>query len=259
MTSDRVDALADVVRDPDLRDRAGSRSPDRRRPRRPPPSTSTRATGPRPRRGSGRPRAAASTSRPCRASRSVDSARTTASAKLMPFSGPPTSKTRPPAKRHALRRDLELRRRRRDEHLLRALGRLDRGVAGHERHARRVGAEVHRRQVGVARDDADVEGIDAQDLRHDRREDRVGALADVGRAAEDGHAAAAVELQLDARLRHRVPVDRQARAAEVGRAGEAQAAARAAACRAASSSPRPRRPCRCTRRGRSSRRGGSSP
>ncbi len=101
-----------------------------------------------------------------------------------------------------------------------------RRVAGHQGDARGIRAEIHRRQVRVARDDPDVEGIDAQHLRHDRREDRVGALADVRRAAEHRNAPAAVDLQLHARLGHGVPVDRQARAAEVGGAREAEAPSR---------------------------------
>ena len=96
-----------------------------------------------------------------------------------------------------------------DEQLARALGGLEGGVAGHERHARRIGAEVDGRQVRVRRDDADVERIDPEHLRDDVREDRVAPLPDVRRAAEDGDAAAAVELQLHSRLRHRVPVDRE--------------------------------------------------
>ena len=59
----------------------------------------------------------------------------------------------------------------------------------------------------------------------------VRSLADLGRAAEHGDAAAAIELQLHARVRHVVPVDRQAGAGEIRRAGEADAAAVAAACR----------------------------
>ncbi len=107
--------------------------------------------------------------------------------------------------------------------LLRALRRLDGRVAGHERDARGVGPEIHGCQVRVSGHDADVDRVDAEDLADDRRQDRIGALPDLGRAAEHGHSPAAVELELHARLRHRVPVDRQPGAAEVRRAGEAEA------------------------------------
>ena len=111
------------------------------------------------------------------------------------------------------------------DHLPRPLGGLDRRVADHQRHPRGVAAEVDRRQIGVADAEADVAEPDAEHLGHDRREHRVRALADLRLAAEDGDAAAAVELELDAGLRHVVPVDRQPGAAQVGAAGEAEAAA----------------------------------
>src|SRR5207244_11707982 len=77
--------------------------------------------------------------------------------------------------------------------------------------------------AGVARDAADVERIDAEHLGDDRGEHVVGALADLGRAAEHGDLAAAIDQQLHARLRHLVPVDRQPRATEIGTAGQANA------------------------------------
>ena len=63
-----------------------------------------------------------------------------------------------------------------------------------------------------------------------RHEHIVGSLADFGGAAEDRDAAAAIELQLHAGVRHVVPVDRQAGARQVRRAGQADAPASAAAC-----------------------------
>ena len=111
------------------------------------------------------------------------------------------------------------------EQIARALGGLDRGVAHHQRHAAGVGAEIDRRQIGVAGDRPHVDRVDAQHLRHARHQHVVGSLADLGRAAERGDAAAAIELQLDAGVRHVVPVDRQAGAGEVRRAGEADPAA----------------------------------
>ena len=86
--------------------------------------------------------------------------------------------------------------------------------------------EVDRRQVGVAGDGADVERLDAEDLRHASDEHVVRSLADLGRAAERRHAAAAIQLELDGGVRHVVPVNRQARAREVRRAGQSQTAAR---------------------------------
>ena len=58
-----------------------------------------------------------------------------------------------------------------------------------------------------------------------RHQHVVRALADLGRAAERGDAAAAIELQLHAGVRQVVPVDRQARAGEIRRARQADAAA----------------------------------
>ncbi len=104
------------------------------------------------------------------------------------------------------------------------LGGLERGVADHQGDARRVAAEVHRRQVGVGDAEPDVGEIDPQHLGDHRGEHRIGALANLGLAAEHRDGAGAVELQLHRRLRHVVPVDRQPGAAQVGAAGQPQAA-----------------------------------
>src|SRR5205814_7605497 len=77
---------------------------------------------------------------------------------------------------------------------------------------------------GISGHAAHVEGIAAQDFRHHGDEHVVGALPDLGSAAEHGDLAAAVEQQLHAALRHLVPVDRQPGAAEVRAAGQAYAA-----------------------------------
>jgi len=110
------------------------------------------------------------------------------------------------------------------EDLTRALGSLQRGVPGHERDTARVAAEVDRGQIGVSGDDRDVERIDAQHFGNDVGEDRIGSLPDLRRAAEHRDAAAAVAFQLHARMRHVVPVDRQAGARDVARAREADTA-----------------------------------
>ncbi len=70
------------------------------------------------------------------------------------------------------------------------------------------------------------EGSIAERLGDQRREHVVRALAELGRAAVHGHLAAAVEQQLNARVRQLVPVDRNARAAHVGRACEPYSAPR---------------------------------
>ena len=122
-----------------------------------------------------------------------------------------------------LDRHLELFRRMEREDLAGALRGLQRRVPGHERDAARVAAEVDRGEVGVARDDDDVERIDAEDFGDDVGEDRIRSLSDFRRAAEHRDAAAPVAFQLHARMRHVVPVDRQAGARDVARAGEPDA------------------------------------
>src|SRR5262249_47959226 len=80
------------------------------------------------------------------------------------------------------------------------------------------------REARVARHDAHVERLEAEDLGDARGEDVVAPLADLGRAAERRHLARTVEPELDARVRHVVPVDRKAGAAEIRRAGEPEPA-----------------------------------
>ena len=105
--------------------------------------------------------------------------------------------------------------------------RLDRGVSGHERDPARVAPEIDGSQMGVGRDDVHVRDFDPELFRHDVGEDRIRSLADVGRAAESGDAAAAIELELHAAVRELVPVDGKARAGDVARGGEADAASAA--------------------------------
>ena len=140
----------------------------------------------------------------------------------------------------------------------RALGRLNRRVAHHQRDAARVRAEIDRREIGVAGDRAHVERIDAEHLRHHRHQHVVRSLADLGGAAEHGDAAAAIQLQLHAGVRQVVPVDRQAGAGEIRRAREADAAAERQLAELLAASSIARRPAGCTRRGRWCRRAGSS-
>ena len=121
-------------------------------------------------------------------------------------------------------RDRELARHGVCQKVSRALGGLDGRVAHHQRHAARVRAEIDRRQIGVARDGADVDWIDAEDFRHAGDQDIVRALTDFGGAAERGDAAAAIELQLHAGMRHVVPVDREPCARQIRRTGQSDAA-----------------------------------
>ena len=109
-------------------------------------------------------------------------------------------------------------------HRLDPPGSVDAGVAEHERHPRRVGAQVDRGEVGVARKHADVFQRDAQLLGDDVRHHGVDALADLGGAREDRDAPGAVDLQLDAGLGHVVRVDGVVGAGDVGRARDAHAA-----------------------------------
>src|SRR3989449_9608488 len=67
----------------------------------------------------------------------------------------------------------------------------------------------------------DVLRVDPEDLCRHVGEDGIRSLADVGGAAENGDAAAAVSAGDDARVRHVVPVDRRAGAREVRGAGDA--------------------------------------
>ena len=135
----------------------------------------------------------------------------------------------------------------------RAFGSLNRRVAGHQSHAARIAAEIDRRQIRVSRDDANVERIDAENFSDDVSENRIRALADIGRAAHHANAALPIEPQLHARLRHVVPVDRQARAADVRTASDADSfAVRQLAIvlrpspKTCSSNPNLRQLCRCT-------------
>ena len=58
----------------------------------------------------------------------------------------------------------ELARRRRDQHALEVLRRVDRRIADHEGHARGIGAVVLRHHLAVAGDDADAREIEAEHL-----------------------------------------------------------------------------------------------
>src|SRR5256712_854615 len=125
----------------------------------------------------------------------------------------------------ALRRHAELLGRGLDDERAQLHRRILRRVAGHERHAAGVAAEVDRRERGVAGDDVHVLGEHAERFRGDRGEHHVRALADLARAAHDRHAAAAIDPDLRARVGHLVPVDGEAGARDVRAARDADALA----------------------------------
>src|SRR5207244_12050194 len=60
--------------------------------------------------------------------------------------------------------------------LARSFGRLEGRVPAHQGHATRVAAEVDRREIGVGRDDRDLERIDAEYLGDDRSEEHTSEL-----------------------------------------------------------------------------------
>src|SRR5439155_11827155 len=104
-------------------------------------------------------------------------------------------------------------------------GRVENGVTCHKRHPTGVAAEVDGTQVRVPGHHADVLRLDAQLLGGDVGEQRVAALPDVGYPAVDRDAAAAVDLELRAGVRHVVPIDRQPGAADVTAQRQANALA----------------------------------
>src|SRR5206468_10011471 len=70
------------------------------------------------------------------------------------------------------------------ENLSRALGRLQRGVPGHQRNAARIAAQVYGSEVRVGGDDGDVERIDTEHFGGDVREGRIRSLPGLRRSAE---------------------------------------------------------------------------
>ena len=129
----------------------------------------------------------------------------------MPLAGSSEAKTRLSAKTSWLEGTPSFSPTAARDQVARPLGRLDRGVAHHERHAARVAAEIDGREARVAGDDADVERLEPEDLGDARRQDVVAALADLGSAAERRDLARAVEPELDSSVWHVVPVNGQAR------------------------------------------------
>src|SRR5260370_33389256 len=86
-------------------------------------------------------------------------------------------------------------------------------------------SQVHRPEVGVAGEQPNVERVDAQTLGNDSRENIVRSLPDFRRSAKNRDAAAAVEFELNSRVRHFVPVNGKARPGQISGAGKTYAAA----------------------------------
>src|SRR5205807_10293391 len=97
-------------------------------------------------------------------------------------------------------------------------------VAGEEGDSPRVAPQVQPRHVGLGSGELNVLQRDAENLGHDRGQDVVRPMADVDRAAEQGDATTAVQLELHLGVRHVVPVDGGAGTAQVGADGKAEAA-----------------------------------
>ncbi len=101
----------------------------------------------------------------------------------------------------------------------------DRRAADHEGHARGIAAVVLGRHGAVRRDDADARERDVEHLGGALRGHGVRALADVGGAGEERHAAVEVEPQLHRGMRLAGPVLGRGGARHEVRAGQAEAAA----------------------------------
>jgi len=77
----------------------------------------------------------------------------------------------PARERQPLHGNLELAPGVQRQDLARSFGRLEGRIPAHQRHAAGVAAEVDGRQIGVSRDDRDVERIDAEYFSDDVGED----------------------------------------------------------------------------------------
>src|SRR5713226_5393851 len=106
-----------------------------------------------------------------------------------------------------------------------ALCGLQRRVSSHQRDAARVRSQIHWPKIRVTGKQPNVKRVDAQHLGDDSGENIIGALADLRRAAENTNAAAAIEFELNSRVRHFVPVDRKPGAGQIGGAGQAHTTA----------------------------------
>src|SRR5713226_4428639 len=112
-----------------------------------------------------------------------------------------------------------------DENLLQLAAGLNRRVAGHDRDPARVAAEIDRRQIRIRRHDSNLRRIDAELFRDCIDQDGIGSLPDVDGTAKNRDPSAAIQPDLHAGVRHLIPVNGKAGAADVGARGEADAAA----------------------------------
>src|SRR6266851_9419703 len=99
------------------------------------------------------------------------------------------------------------------------------GVSRHQRDSARIRAKIHGSEIRVAGEQSNVERVEAQNLGNYSRENIVRALSDFRRAAENRNAAAAVEFELNPRVRHFVQVNGKSRPSQISRASQSYAVA----------------------------------
>src|SRR5258708_5319093 len=98
-------------------------------------------------------------------------------------------------------------------------------VSRHQRDAARIGTEIHGAEVGVTGKQPNVKRVDAQNFGNNSSKNIVRSLTDLRRTAENAYAAAAVEFELNSRMRHLVPIDGEPRTSKISGAGQAHTAA----------------------------------
>src|SRR5260370_2203700 len=98
-------------------------------------------------------------------------------------------------------------------------------VSRHQRDAARIGTEIHGAEVGVTGKQPNVKRVDAQNFGNNSSKNIVRSLTDLRRTAENAYAAAAVEFELNSRMRHLVPIHGEPRTSKISGAGQAHTAA----------------------------------
>src|SRR5258708_7753761 len=98
-------------------------------------------------------------------------------------------------------------------------------VSRHQRDAARIGTEIHGAEVGVTGKQPNVKRVDAQNFGNNSSKNIVRSLTDLRRTAENAYAAAAVEFELNSRMRHFVPVDGKTGAGQISGASQPYPAA----------------------------------
>src|SRR5216684_2074737 len=104
-------------------------------------------------------------------------------------------------------------------------GRRPHAAALVQRGRLRWSVAAHGSEIRVAGEQSNVERVEAQNLGNYSRQNIVRSLPDFGRAAENTNATAAVEFQLNSRVRHFVPVNGKSRPGQISGAGQTHAAA----------------------------------